>query len=325
MPVPFSTVPDDKMKKVGPYELPHADKACLLGCQRDAIMALTGVLCHVRDAARCGVKKAPPKSYMMLILKGKKDMDFEQARRRAIEYVKSNFARNVSNHQDARDQGLLPEKERPSVFQGSRQSRDKEAESKEECYARAKQEVQQEMHRQQVAQQMEMYEQQVALGQQMAAMMAHQQMQQQQQQQQQQMQQQMHWPYTQQPMHSAAQQQMAFRAARLHFEQQMAVDAPSPNSYGSSYESSSPDSPPEAVEEEVEEEIPIKEESSGTRTSVNEEDDEQFPKRKKAKEEGRGARLVAREEVGRGTRTLTNREKTTTQSRSRRRNSQKMR
>ena len=81
----------------------------------------------------------------------------------------------------------------------------------------------------------------------------------------------------------------------------MAVDAPSPNSYGSSYESSSRDSPPEAVEEE----IPITEERSGTRTSVKEEDDEQIPKRKKAKGEGRGARLVPREEVGRGTRTLT--------------------
>ena len=195
----------------------------------------------LRDAV---LKKVPLKSYMMLMLKGKKDMDFEKARWRAIEYVKSNFARNISNHKDARDQGLLPEKERPSVFQGSRQSRDKEAEFKEECYARAKQEAQQEMHRQQVAQQM-VYEQQVALGQQMAAMMAHQQLQQQQQQQQQQqMQQQMHWPYTQQPMHSVAQQQMAFRAARLLSEQQMAFDAPSPNSYDSSYESSSRAAPP---------------------------------------------------------------------------------
>ena len=82
---------------------------------------------------------------MMLILKGKKDMDFQQARWRAIEYVKPNFVRNVSNHQDARDQGLLPEKERPSTFQGSRQSRDKKVEFKpnliHECYARAKQEV----------------------------------------------------------------------------------------------------------------------------------------------------------------------------------------
>ena len=80
MHVPSSTVPDNKMKKVGPYDLPHADKACLLGCQRDAILAQTGVRCHVRDAARCGVKNVPLNSYMMLILRGKKDMDFEQAR-----------------------------------------------------------------------------------------------------------------------------------------------------------------------------------------------------------------------------------------------------
>ena len=69
-----------------------------------------------------------------------------------------------------------------------------------------------------------------------------------------------------------------------------------------------PGQPPEAVEEEVEEELTMKEKSSGTRTSVKEKDDEQIPKRNKVKEEGREARLVAREEVGRGTRTLTKRE-----------------
>ena len=67
--MPSSTVPDTKLMKVGPYDLPHADKACLLGCQCDAILAQTGVLCHVRDAERCGIKKGPLKR-MMLIMRG---------------------------------------------------------------------------------------------------------------------------------------------------------------------------------------------------------------------------------------------------------------
>ncbi len=55
-----STVHDGTLMTVGPYELPHSDKACLLGVQRDSILGGTGVNCHVRDRRKGG--KGKPKA-----------------------------------------------------------------------------------------------------------------------------------------------------------------------------------------------------------------------------------------------------------------------
>ena len=205
---------DVEIVQFGPYDVPHAEVACLLGPQRDAIMFSTNVNCHLRDR-----RKGNKDVRMMLTLKGPSDANFVQAREQANAYVNSNFNRNIRTHNDAREQGLLPPKEEPSSCQGSRQTReqtrDKKADNAEllrEAVNLAKQEMQEE----QMQQQMAVHEQQMAQHQMQQAMYA-----------QQHYAQQMQWAcFAQQPMPSAAQQQMAYRAASWAPHATGAVDDP---------------------------------------------------------------------------------------------------
>ena len=126
------SVHDGTMMSVGPLELPHSHAACLLGPQRDSILADTGVNCHVRD-------RHGPGNWMTLLMKGTKAADFEKARVRVVDYVNSNFEKGVRNHNDAREKGLLApqyggeggQSKKQRQVQGSRRNDAKKSEYEE--------------------------------------------------------------------------------------------------------------------------------------------------------------------------------------------------